>query len=157
MDIEVSVHVEASPEDLYDMVTDVTRMGEWSPECYRCVWTNGATGPAVGARFRGYNRKGLVHWFTTPRVTAAERGREFAFRVPQSDAEWIYRFEPDGSGTKVTETRRMLRQHSALRDKAVALFLGSDRDGQTRAGIEATLARIKTAAEASNEGVGTDG
>lgn len=159
MDVEGSVHIEASPETLYDMVSDVTRMGEWSPECYRCVWTNGATGPAVGARFRGYNRKGLIHWFTMPKVTRAERGKEFAFKVPQSSAEWVYRFEAEGSGTKVTETRHMLRQYSALREKAVALFLGADRDGQTKAGIEQTLARIKAAAEqvTTSEGGASDG
>ncbi|MGH9050843.1 MAG: SRPBCC family protein [Acidimicrobiia bacterium] len=48
----VSLHVDAPPEKLYELVSDVTRMGEWSPECRRCEWIDGATGPAVGARCR---------------------------------------------------------------------------------------------------------
>lgn len=148
MDIEVTEHIEASPETVWEMVADVTRMGDWSPECYRCVWTNGATGPEVGARFRGYNRRGLVRWFTMPKVTRCEPGVEFGFSVPQSDAEWVYRFEADGTGTKVTETRHMTRKHSALRDKLVEIVLGGgDRDENVRQGVEETLARIKAAAE----------
>jgi dimethylaniline monooxygenase (N-oxide forming) len=147
VDIEVSEHVAVEPGALYDMVSDVTRMGEWSPECYRCKWIGGASGPAVGARFIGFNRRGWVHWVTIPKVTVADQGREFAFRVPQSDAEWSYRFESDGEGTRLTETRRMLRKHSALRDRLVGLALGADRDGQVREGMQQTLRRIKAAAE----------
>lgn len=43
---------------VYDLISDITWMGHWSPECYRCVWLDGATGADVGARFRGYNRVG---------------------------------------------------------------------------------------------------
>src|SRR4051812_29945801 len=55
---EVSIEIEATPEDVYALVSDITRMGEWSPECRRCTWTKGASGPAVGARFRARNKGG---------------------------------------------------------------------------------------------------
>jgi hypothetical protein len=58
---------------LCDAITDVTRMGEWSPECYRCVWLDGATAAYVGARFRGYNKLGRFRWATTAVITAVTK------------------------------------------------------------------------------------
>ena len=76
----VAIDIAAPPEQVYRLVSDITLMGQWSPECIRCAWTPGATGPAVGARFKARNkgRRGPA-WFNTPVVTAAEPGREFAF------------------------------------------------------------------------------
>lgn len=91
-----SVRIEASAEDLYDLVTDVAGMGRFSTECIGGDWLDGATGPAIGARFRGRNRRGWVRWSTVNRVVAAERGVEFAFETDGSGARWTYRFEPDG-------------------------------------------------------------
>lgn len=76
----VTVHVHAPPERVYALVADITRMGEWSPECVRCRWVKGATGPVVGARFRAVNRRGFFRWSNTPEVIAADPGQEFAFR-----------------------------------------------------------------------------
>jgi hypothetical protein len=59
----------ASPSQLYDAVSDVRRMGEWSPECQRCEWIDGAVGPAVGARFKGRNRRGIIRWSTMGVIT----------------------------------------------------------------------------------------
>jgi len=76
----VSIDIAAPPEDVYTLVADITRMGDWSPECRQCTWTGGATGPAAGARFKAPNqgRRG-PSWFNKPTVTTAEPGREFAF------------------------------------------------------------------------------
>ena len=74
----MNTHVSAPPEKLYDLVSDVTRMGEWSPETAKCESIGGATGPAVGARFKGTNKR-RVWWSTDATVVAAERGRRFAF------------------------------------------------------------------------------
>jgi uncharacterized protein YndB with AHSA1/START domain len=67
-----SVQIAAPPELIYDLIADVTRMGEWSPECYRCECLDGATTADVGARFRGYNRLGRYLWATTALVTTAQ-------------------------------------------------------------------------------------
>ncbi|MGH9106274.1 MAG: SRPBCC family protein [Acidimicrobiales bacterium] len=75
---KTSVHIQASPEAVYALVSAMPRMGGWSPECYRCGWAHG-DGPSVGAELKGYNRVGPVRWTAEGRVTAAERGREFAF------------------------------------------------------------------------------
>src|SRR5262245_18234309 len=63
-----TLDIEAAPQTVYALITDVTRMGEWSPETRRAEWVGGATGPAVGARFRGHNKLGIARWSMTPTV-----------------------------------------------------------------------------------------
>jgi hypothetical protein len=103
---EATIEVHTAPGALYDMVSDVRRMGEWSPECRHCEWIDGATGPAVGARFKGSNQHGLARWSTKPRVVVADPGREFAFvigHLGHDMTRWSYRFEPAADHTIVTE------------------------------------------------------
>ena len=92
---EASIHIIASPEVVYDLIADVTTVGERSPECYRAEWVDGSTAAERGARFRGHNRLGVIKWATTCEVTAAERGREFAFTVlsgrGREETRWRYR------------------------------------------------------------------
>ncbi|MFI9331605.1 SRPBCC family protein [Kitasatospora sp. NPDC052868] len=150
--VEESVSVKAGPAAAYRAVADVRRMGEWSPEC-RAVWAR--RGPlGVGARFVGFNRRGLFFWFTTCRVTDADPGREFAFRVDTFGlpvAQWGYRFEPaEGGGTTVTEYWRDLRtgRASGLTEVLGTVFAGTNpelRVKVNRAGMRATLARIQAA------------
>jgi hypothetical protein len=141
------------PEKLYDMVSDVTRMGEWSPETVRCRWIAGASGPAVGARFKGTNRRGVVRWNTRPEVVAAEPGREFAFitRGMGPATRWTYRFEPapDG-GSDVTESFEM-EQDLPWYIAAVDRYgMGiKDRKADLETGMQRTLDRIKATAEGS--------
>jgi hypothetical protein len=100
----------AAPERIYDLVADLPRMGEWSPECKRVEWAKGTTVPAVGAKFVGHNRGGplrLFRWSRHGRVLTADRGREFAFVTEEGGREstvWRYRFEPVEGGTRVTES-----------------------------------------------------
>src|SRR5438128_1188944 len=75
-----SVVVRTSPEALYDLVSDVTRTGEWSPVCRQCSWDEGASGQ-VGDWFTGRNDNGQRQWETRSQVVAAEPGREFAWMV----------------------------------------------------------------------------
>lgn len=105
-DVEVSRVMAATPERLYELVSDLTRMGEWSPENTGGKWVKGSTGPAVGARFKGSNRKGPMRWSTDVTVVVADPGREFAFDVKAAGmkvARWGYRFEAVEAGTEVTE------------------------------------------------------
>ena len=108
-----SIEIAAPPALVYDLLADITRMGEWSPECYRCVWLDGATAAEVGTRFRGYNRIGPYRWERTALITAADRGRNFSFttiddRTGREQTEWHYVFEPLSSGTRVTESLSVL-------------------------------------------------
>ena len=146
-----SIVVARSPEDLYDMVSDVTRMGEWSPICKACWWDEGG-GPQVGAWFTGRNETPNRTWETRSQVVAAEPGRKFAWQVNNGWVHWEYTFEPEGEGTRLTEKWVFL-------PAGIAGFherYGTDADAQIKqrhdaaeSGIPATLAAIKKAAEVS--------
>ena len=144
-----SVVISRSPEDLYDMIADVTRMGEWSPVCTSCWWDEG-DGPTTGAWFTGHNETPERTWETRSQVVAAERGKEFALCVGGNRVRWGYSFAPVEGGTLVTESWEFLPD-------GIAMFrerFGDDADAQiedrraaARAGIPATLAAVKRVAE----------
>jgi hypothetical protein len=149
-----TVHVDAAPEQVYALVSDVTRMGEWSPETYRCRWMD-AEGPVCGARFKGYNRRGRARWSNILVVRSAEPGREFSFRrdvLACGVCDWTYRVERaagDG-GTLLTESYEVKKPDWRITNWFNGLLLGvDDRDEDLRAGMRTTLARIKAAAEAA--------
>jgi len=141
----------ASPSQLYEAVSDVRRMGEWSPECQHCEWIDGAVGPAVGARFKGRNRRGIIRWSTTPRVVVADAGQEFAFVTGHRGRDmtkWTYRFDPVVDGTTVTESFEMLRDMPWYYRVADRYLMGvKNRSADLVSNMEATLQRLKTAIE----------
>ena len=144
-----SIVVARSPEDLYDMVSDVTRMGEWSPVCTACWWDDGL-GPRPGAWFTGRNELPERTWETRSQVVAADRGREFAFVVGGSWVRWGYTFTPVDGGTQVTESWEFLpdgvtRFHNRFGSDAPAQI--ADRTQAARNGIPVTLAALKKSAE----------
>ncbi len=143
---QTSIHIEASPEAVYDLVSEMPRMGEWSPECCRCEWIDG-DGSSVGAEFKGYNRAGPMRWTAEGRVIAAKRGDEFAFvtlyKGRREETRWRYRFEVSGAGTEVTESYQSVWAPWYIRLANLLL----PRDRQLRQGMEQTLQRIKRAAE----------
>jgi hypothetical protein len=151
---EASLHVQASPERLYDLVADVGRMAEWSPECRACEWIDEAAAPVVGARFRGTNRRGLARWTTELRVVAADRGREFAFvtvRRGHEQTRWSYRLAPHGGGTTVTESFELLADMPWYLVATERVLMGvADRRADLEAGMRTTLRRLKAAAETRN-------
>lgn len=144
-----TIFIARSPEDLYDMVADITRMGEWSPVCKACWWDEGA-GPEAGAWFTGRNELPARTWETRSQVAVANRGREFAFIVGGDRVRWGYQFTPAQGGTEVTESWEFLPGgHAFFRE-----IFGEDAPAQiaeraelARIGIPATLAAIKVAAE----------
>jgi hypothetical protein len=148
----VSMHVDAPPEAVYELVSDLPRMGEWSPETQRCEWRGEAQAAAVGARFKGYNRIGWRRWSTKGTVVVADPGRELAwdvhsvFNLPV--ARWRYVMRPVGDGTEVTESTEDRR--GVLMKVLGLLATGvSNRQEHNEAGMRATLQRIKAEAERS--------
>jgi hypothetical protein len=149
---EVSTVVAASPEELYALVADVTRMPEFSPEVTSTRWLDGASGPAVGARFEAVNTNAAgKSWKNRPVVTVAEPGREFAFTRTEPLAgsiAWRYRFEPVENGTRVTESYDVERPVARLGWFVIEkVFRGGDRREVLRAGMRTTLERLRVAAE----------
>ncbi|CAN5502358.1 SRPBCC family protein [soil metagenome] len=147
---ETSTDIAAPPERVWALITDVTQMGRWSPECLRCTWLDGADGPEVGARFKGHNKRGLLRWSTISIVVEADEPEHFAFEVADSRMRWGYRFEPTSQGTRVTEYRREVGPKPAyVRLAYAARLLGRDPDAVVRSGMAETLVRLKAAAEAA--------
>lgn len=149
---EVALRIDATPEALYDIVADVTRTPELSPEIVACTWLDGASGPAVGARFEAVNKAGRgPAWKNRPVVVTAERGREFAFSRTERFAGtvvWRYRFAPDGHGTLVTESYEVTEPVSALGWFVIGTLYGHrDRRAGLRAGMTQTLQRLRALAE----------
>ena len=146
---EVSIRIEAAPERVYDIVTDIAQMGRLSPECIGGKWLDGATCPAVGARFKGSNKRGFARWSTTNKVVEAEPGKAFSFETQQSAARWTYRMQPDGTGTLVTESREMYKERPLVAKVFAGLLLGGvdDHDDELRNGMRQTLERLKVIAE----------
>jgi hypothetical protein len=144
---EATVDISAPADRVYAIVADVTRMGERSPECYRCQWLDGATHAAVGARFKGFNRLGVLRWSTTCRIDSAEPGKEFAFTVlsgkGREETRWRYLLEALGATTRLTESYEFLWCPAIARVAEVPF----PRDKQLRRGLRQTLDRIKANAE----------
>jgi len=146
-----SIVIGRTPDDVYDLITDIPRMGRWSPVCKECWWDEGAEAK-VGAWFTGRNVLPDRTWETRCEVVAAERGKEFAFIVGGTLTRWGYTFEPeDGGGTRVTESWNALPGILAMfkerfGDGADAQL--QDRYELARTGIPETLAAIKQTAEA---------
>lgn len=145
---EARVEVRAPADYIYALISDVTRMGDWSPETDRCEWLDGATHAAVGVRFRGANHLGPIKWHTECTITAATPGEEFAFSVMhpngREETRWRYVLTPTAAGTEVVETYEFL--WCPLANRVAELLIPRDR--QLRRGIQQTLARVGAAAEA---------
>lgn len=145
-----SVVVDASPEVVYDLVTDIGRTGEWSPICRECWWRDG-DGCRVGGWFVGRNEADGRVWETESQVVAADRGREFAWLVGGKYAWWGYRFETlGGRRMRLTEEWKFLPEgqqmfrskYGAEADARIEL-----RRRQALDGIPRTLAAIKRIVE----------
>jgi uncharacterized protein YndB with AHSA1/START domain len=149
--VSVTVHIAAPPQPIWELVSDVTKIGRYSPETFEAEWLDGATGPVVGARFRGHvkrNGKGPTYW-TKCTVLASEPGREFAFGVGPGDkplSVWRYELAPNGDGTDVTES------FTLTRTKLLRLYwslFGWTRGKTNRDGMRTTLERVKAEVESS--------
>lgn len=148
--VQGSVHVtiDRDATRVFSAIADVTRMGEWSPECVAARWVGGATGPAVGAKFEGENRVSLFgfavkRWTTTSEVTACEPDELFEF-VAEGYTTWRYRLEPDGERTKVTESYQYA---SASGARAFVYETLLRRPAAMVKGMQHTLDRIKRSVE----------
>jgi len=148
--IEESIDIDAPAARLYDMVSDLSRMGEWSPENQGGKWVGGATGAVEGARFKARNRRGWRRWSSVAHIVTANppkevawESRAFGLRI----ALWRYRFEPNGKGgTTVTESTED-RRGSIMNVVGPVATGVRDRAGENKKNMRATLEQLKEAAE----------
>jgi hypothetical protein len=146
----VTVHMAAPPERVWDLVSDVTRIGEFSPETFEAKWTRGSTGPAEGAWFKGHVKRngiGPIYW-TLCRVVTCEPQEEFGFSVMMGDRPvntWRYRLAAAEGGTDVTESFELA---GMLPLRLYWTVLGWARGRTNREGMRTTLERIRAVVEA---------
>ena len=147
---QVAIEIQAHPEDIYRLLADVRRMGEWSPECVRCRWLGDATGARPGARFRGTSRNGWHRWSTRATIVTADPGRQLAFDVTYLGlpvASWRYDFTPgDAESTVLTESVED-RRGRLLRTFSPFITGARDREERNDQTMHSTLQRLKAVAE----------
>ena len=152
---EHRIEIEAPPEHVWNVVSDVTRTPEWSPVCRRVEWLAPWSAPTVGARFVGHNVRGLFRWSRECEITACEPGRQLAFRTLFQDQEstrWDYRFSPSGSGTDVVEHYEAVLLPRWVR--FLRLLPGATKTTRRQAheNISTSIANLKRIAEAEATG-----
>jgi hypothetical protein len=150
MHAAVTLHIDAEPLEVWELVSDITQMGTYSPEVFEAEWLDGATGPAVGARYRGHvkrNEIGPTYW-TECKVTECVPGEVFEFAVMMRDNPvntWRYEFAPaPGGGTDVTESFRLADNILTKLWRPLGGFL---RENRNKRDMLRTLERVKAAAE----------
>jgi uncharacterized protein YndB with AHSA1/START domain len=147
--VQGTVRIAAPASLVWRMVSDVTRMPQWSPELIRARWLGPIQEPKVGAKFRGTNRNKFFRWSTTCEVIAADADSTFAYRVTHTGlpiAEWSFDISPTAAGCELTE-RTVDRRGWFMRTFGGVGTGVFDRTEQNRTGIAATLAALKAAAE----------
>lgn len=150
----VDRYIEASPEVLYDLIADVTRTPERTPDVVRCEWIDGATGPAVGARFKSTNHQGRgPDWSNKPVVTVAERAKEFSFTRTEPFAGtilWRHRFEPEGTGTRMYESYEVVKPIRLMGWFIMGTVYGlKDRRGDLRRSMVESMDRVAELVESA--------
>ena len=152
----VERYIEASPEALYEIVANIPRTPELTPDIVTCEWLDGATGPVVGARFKAINKQGRgPNWSNKPVITAVDPAREIAWARTEPFAgtvEWRYTFTPEGTGTRVTESYEVTKALTIVGWFIIGTLYGlKDRRGDLRASMFATLDRLAQIAEHADE------
>lgn len=145
----VSRQIGAPAERVWALVTDLERMGEWSPENTGGAWVRGSSGPGPGARVKGTNRNGKRRWSTEVRVVTFEAPRSFEFDVTAlglAVARWGYAIEPAGDRCRVTETW-VDRRGWLVRALGGPVSGVAERAAHNRQGMERTLAALAASAE----------
>jgi uncharacterized protein YndB with AHSA1/START domain len=148
-DIEVTREIKASPQAVFAAITDVTRMGEWSPETYAAEWNEGFDGPAMGATFTGHNRNGDAEWSTTATIVDLVENERFFFDCDMNGfvfAQWGYAIEPTDDGCRITEYSTNLIPEE-MREASAGISGVADRGVHNRSTMATTLDRLAAALE----------
>jgi len=150
--VSSEIEIDATRDVVYALVSDVTRTGEWSPECVRCRWLGGATAAVAGARYRGASRNGWRRWSTTSTIHVARPGVELVWDVTylgRPVARWAYRLtELDGGRTLLDESVEDRRERW-LQIASPWITGTRDRAARNADTIGTTLHRIRALAHAS--------
>lgn len=147
--LEDRIDIEASPDEVWAVVSDVRRMAEWSPQVTSTRLRAGFDDVALGAEFTNRNRQGELEWTTHATVVRFDPGRELAFRVEENWVVWSFRLEPTATGTRLTQRREAPDGVSPLSRELTDGFMGGQEafTASMRAGMRQTLEGIRAAIE----------
>jgi len=143
-DLEVSRDIAAPAEAVFAALTDITRMGEWSPETIGAEWNEGFDHAAVGAQFTGHNQLGDKEWSTTAEIVDLVPNERFFFDCSVGDfvfSKWGYAIEATGTGCRVTEYSTNLIPQE-MREASTAISGVEDRGVHNESGMQTTLERL---------------
>ena len=146
--IEQSTEIAATPEKVWSIVSDLKRMGEWSPQCRKVIVRGGTV--KLGAKTINVNKRGLLVWPTTAKVVRFEPNKQIAYRIAENHTVWGFEITPTDTGVRLTERReakngQTTKVSSTLVDLA---FGGNDSfEAELEEGMRETLVKIKAAAE----------
>lgn len=151
VDISASLEIAASPERVWALLTDLSRMPEWSPQCHKMIVRGKDKTLRVGTTTFNINRRGVLFWPTRAKIKEFDAPRRFAFKIAENGTTWSYDLEPTETGTKVTERRHAPEGVSDVSNFLTKNILGGTEgfEEELEAGMLQTLSRIKAAAEAS--------
>lgn len=145
----VSVELTASPDIIWERVTDVGLPAANSDELHRAEWVPPATGPELGAKIHGMNRRGDNEWETYSTVTRCDVGECFEWSVDGGVATWAFDIETladdENPRSRVTQRVTLGPGPSGLTQ---AIEANPDHE---EAIIEARLAQQRAAMEANLE------
>jgi uncharacterized protein YndB with AHSA1/START domain len=144
--LQAQIDINAPVAKVWGLISDLDRMPQWSPQCRKMK----ALGPLrPGTRTINLNRRKSLFWPTTSTITEVIPDKKLAFRVNTNGTVWSYELEPTDTGTRVTESRHAENGVKAVSNMTVNALLGGvpSFEGELVEGMNASLARIKAAAE----------
>lgn len=144
--LQTQIDIDAPVDKVWELITDTRRMPEWSPQC-RMMKPMGSL--RQGTRTLNLNRRKRLYWPTTSTITEVVPQRKFAFRVNTNNTIWSYELEPTATGTRVVESRHAENGVKPTANFLVNMLFGGmpSFEDELVDGMNASLARIKTAAE----------
>lgn len=150
--IKGSIEIAASSAAVWAIISDLKRMGEWSPQCRKMVVFGGEV--RQGTRTLNLNGQGRLRWPTNAKVIAFEPEKKLAFRIVENRTVWTYELEPTATGTRVIESRTAPRGVTGISNFLVEKVLGGvpEFEAALGRGIGRTLERIKAEAERAPAG-----
>lgn len=152
MDYSDAIEIDARPELVFATLSNLAEMGRLSPENTGGEWLGSASGPALGARFKGTNARDSDTWSTTARISTFEPPSTFVFDVtfgPFRVSKWEYSVEPTPNGCRVIESWTERRNVFVRRSDKKSEF---NRAEYTKTSIRITLERLKEVCESSSSG-----
>ena len=148
-DLEDSVHIDAPPERVWGLVSDVLRMPDWSPQVESTRLRSGFDSVGLGTQFTNRNRDGELVWTTHAEVVRFEPYREIAYRIEENWVIWSFAITAEGDGVELVQRRETPEGISDLSLELTNGFMGGVEvfTASMRAGMRQTLERIKAEAE----------